>query len=553
MVDRIRSIKPRLGADVLVASMVTNIFALALPLVILHVFDRVIPNAGAATLSVLVASLVVVALLDYRLRLARGHSVLVRAFRKEVEVHGAALARVLGPGVDRGFLARGDLLDHFMSIGRVRKHHSSDVAMALLDIPFIVLFIAVMALISPVMGVGATVLSILSAVIVWAFRTRILKLTNERQERDRRRHAFLIESLTGIETIKSLGIEPAMVRRYERFIGGSVGITRDLNGLTSFTQGLTGTISLIAPVVMAGLGALMVVRGDMTMGGLAAGVLLTGRIIQPTLRMEALLAGGRDLRPAIKEVEGLLAAPAAIEGQTRLEQIESVTLEDVGIAGPSPGQCCLENISLTLKRGDTISLVGPEGSGRSRFLSVLAGQQRPAKGQILINDRPMDSYDPRDIAHRVSLLSSEYHFFEGTLLDNMTGFRSEEFGAQAVQLARILGLHDFIMRHPDGYGLNVSKQTESALPQSVRAAAVMISGLVTKPDLILFDEANHGFDVYTDAALRGLFEALRPGTLQVLVTYKPSLLSLASRHFRVHQTRVLETGVERAFDFGGGE
>lgn len=544
MATAIRSIRPRLGADILVASMVTNIFALAMPLVILHVFDRVIPNASTETLFVLVAALLAVALIDHRLRGARGHLVLVRAFRKEVQTHRAALARVLGPGVDEGFLARNDLLDSFLSIGRVRKHHGSDVAMALLDIPFVIVFIGVMALISPAMGAGAATLALVSFLLIRTFRTRIQALTQERQERDRRRHAFLSESFAGIEMIKSLGIEPAMVRRYERFTGASVGITRDLNGLTNFTQGLTGTISLISPVVMAGLGALLVIRGEMTMGGLAAAVLLTGRIIQPTLRMEALLAGGRDLRPAVRDVETLLAAPHAIEGQARLERIETVMLENIAIEGPVKGEACIAGITFDMWRGEAISVMGREESAQSRLLRTMAGQLRPLEGQVRMNDRPLESFDPRDIADRICVLSSEYGFFEGTLLDNMTGFDPDRYGAEAVGLSRQMGLHDFIMRHPDGYGMKVSLQQETILPQAVRNAAVMISGLVRKPDLILFDQANLGYDVYTDAALRGLLESLRPGRMQVLVTQKPSLISLADRHFRIQAGRMTETGIE---------
>jgi ATP-binding cassette subfamily C protein LapB len=490
-------------------------------------------------------------MLDYLVRRARSHLISVRTFRNEIDIHRKVLSRVLDAGIDRSYFGAIGLPERFASIGRIRKHNGSELAAAALDIPFIMLFITVMAMISPVMGLGAGLLAVISLFTVRILRRRILALTQQRQERDKRRHAFLTESLAGIETIRSLGIEPSMLRRYERFMAGSVPITRDLSGLVNFTQGVAGTISLVSPVLMAGLGALLVISDRMTMGGLAAAIVLTGRIIQPTLRIEALLAGERDIRLAKRDVQDMLAAPVLIEGREPLAEITRLSLDSVAAAHPSTGGMLFSEVSLDLRRGECISISGADGSGRSTLLSLLAGQALPAEGGVAVNGRPMTCFDPDDIVSRIAWLSPDDTMFSGSLLDNMTGFCRERHASEAIALSKQLGLHDFIMRHPEGYELKLGPEVGATLPRSVHDAAILVSGLVRRPDVILFDEANLSLDTPTDAALRCELEWRKPDTILVLVTYRPSLRSLADRHFRLAEGRLSQIADDDAFDAAG--
>jgi ATP-binding cassette subfamily C protein LapB len=538
MILRPDSHAPAVVPDVLIATFLSNAFALAMPITILHVFDRVIPNRGTETLIVLTAALVVVAALDFLIRRARNHLISVRAFHAENDMHRAALFRVFDAGVDPCYFAADGLAQRFSGIGRIRKHQASEYATAALDVPFILLFIWAMVLISPVMGIGAGLLAVISLFTVRILRHRILALTRERQARDTRRHGFLTECIAGVETIKSLGIEPAMIRRYVRFMAGSVPITRDLSGTVNFTQGVAGTISLVSPVLMAGLGSVLVMSDRMTVGGLAAAVLLTGRVIQPTLRIEALLAGERDVRLARREVHDLLSAPIRAEGTEPLAAVTRLALEDVAVRNFGRAGLLFSDVSLDLARGDCISITGADGSGRSTLLSVLAGQASPASGRVEVNGLPFGRFDPEDVAARIAWLSAEETMLGGTLLDNMTGFRRAELAGEALALSRQMGLHDFIMRHPEGYDLRLDHGTARALPKAVHDAALMIAALARRPDVILFDEANLNFDRATDAALRNVLEWRKPDTIMVLVTYRPSLRSLADRHYSLVDGRL---------------
>lgn len=523
----------RFDPHILVASLASNLFALSAPLLILHVFDRVIPYQSTPTLAVFALAAAAVAAADYAVRSARGHLVAVAGFRFEVGAHRRALDRLLHPGADLDFARSDDLADRFAAIGRVRRHHGGDAAMALLDLPFVILFLAAMSLISPQLGAATAALAAVSAAIVWLHRRRIIRLGHARLDRDRRRHAFLAETLEGIEAIRSLGIEPAMQRRYERMMSASVPLTRDLVALVTFTQGVTATLALISPAIVASVGALLVIEGRMTMGGLAAGVLLTSRIIQPVLRLEALVAGERDLRPSLADMTGLLTAPPRAAGTAPVGPVEEVVLDRLAWTPPGASRPLLRGVDLTLRRGDCVAIEGADGAGRTTLLSLIAGFLAPGAGEVRINGRPVAELDPVELSRRVRLLSPDHGVMHGSLIDNLSAFRPAERQEAALALARELGVDRFVARHPEGRGLRLAAGASAALPKSVHDAVVLVSGLADRPDVVLFDEANIGLDHRADAALRGLLARLKPEVILVLVTWRPSLRALADRRFRL--------------------
>jgi ATP-binding cassette subfamily C protein LapB len=284
-----------------------------------------------------------------------------------------------------------------------------------------------------------------------------------------------------------------------------------------------------------------VIEGQMTIGGLAAGVLLTNRIIQPTLRIEALIAGERDVRPAVGGVQALLASPMRDCGRKRLGAVETLELDGVGWSPGDGRPPLLRDVSLTLRRGDCISVSGADGSGRSLLLSLMAGQRQPTQGEIRVNGTPLRAFDPADVSRRVSRLDAQHTMLDGTLLQNMTAFEPEANRDSAFRLSRELGIDGFISGLPRGFTVPVASRGGVGLPKAIHDGALIVSGLVNRPDVVLFDEANLGLDHRTDAALIRLLAALRDDVIMVLVTYRPSLRALARRHFHIAGARLSES------------
>ena len=529
----------RWNPSIVAASLLTNLFALALPLAMLQVYDRVIPKGGTATLAALAAGLVVAALADLAIRAARGQLIAAAAASFEAATHERALDRILRPGADP-FWTGGDvpLIERFGAIERLRRHDGGEAAVAFLDLPFIAIFLVVMTVISPALGSGALAITAVALAVVWLHRRRINRLGDERLDRDHRRHAFLSESIEGIEAIRGLGVEPAMERRYERLMAGSAAITHDLAGAVNYTQGLAGTLALMSPVAMAGLGSYLVITDQMTVGGLAAGVLLTGRIIQPALRIEALLAGERDTEGAARALDGLLRAPILSEGRVRAERIDAIDLEDVSWA-PQPGaRPVIDGVSLALRRGECVSIEGEDGSGRSTLLALIAGHRRPDRGRITVGGTDLREINPASLADRVSLLSPDHRMLTGTLFENLSALEPGRLGQDALALAREMGVDQAVAAHHEGYAAAVAARGADGLPNAVHDGVLLVAGLVGRPDVILFDEANSHLDARADRALHDLLRRRIPEAITVLVTYRPSFKALASRHYALSDGRL---------------
>lgn len=530
----------RRNPHIVVASLTANVLGLALPLLMLQIYDRIIPKQGHETLLVLAVGLIGAAIAEFTIRMARGHLVALASMRFDDYAYKEAFARMLKFGTLDRHEDQGTQHERLASIDRVRKHHSSDAATALLDVPFIFLFVTVLALISPVLGIALCGLAAFSLAVVWIQRKRILAMTLERQDRDRRRHSFLVETLEGIEMIKSLGIENLLQRRYEKLMSVSALVTHDMNGQINRTQGITATIGLMAPVFMSGVGSLLVLSGQMTMGGLAAAVLLTGRVVQPTLRIEALMAGEKDIKKSEVEVQELLNAPLRHTGRAHIDQVRQIRLDGVSVSPGNEDKIVLDDVSLTLTRGDCVVVNGAEGSGRSVLLGVLSGHLAPNAGHVFINGQPLAEISGDALSDRVSLLSPEATLLEGTLLENLTAFDEAKYRDVAFALSEELGIKEFISRHADGLSMRVAARTATSLPKSVHDGVLLISGLVRAPDVILFDEANAGLDRGTDLRMIEILRKRVPHCITVMVTHRPSYMALANRTYLLRDGRLIE-------------
>ncbi len=531
----------RRNPHIVVASFCANILGLALPIAMIQVYDRIIPKEGYATLTVLALGLLTAAVADFGLRMARGKLIAMAGSKFETLAYRRAFRHMLQYNSPLGALDQGTLHDRVESIERVRKHHGSEAAAALLDIPFIVLFIAVLVLISPMLGLAVCLLAAASIAVVWVQRRHILKLSEERQERDQRRHSFLVETIDGIEMIKGLGIEPLMQRRYERLMSVSAEITRDLSRRISLTQGITSTIALMAPIVMSCVGSYLVIQEQMSIGGVAASVLLTGRIVQPLLRIEALLAGERGTASSEDHVVELLETAKTGSPNVQLESVEKIEIDRVSISPAPDAPAVLTDVSLTLRRGDCIALEGGDGSGRSLLLSALAGQLPPALGQIRMNSVPVGDLHPDVLSNKISLLSPDHTMLEGTLLENLTAFQVDKYRKRAFNLAHELGIADFIAQHPEGLAMPVASRASNSLPKSIHDGIILVSGLINAPDVILFDEANAGLDRHVDQRLVKFLDRAKARSIIVMVTHRPSYLKLANRTFSFDNHQIVAT------------
>lgn len=517
---------------VLTASILANTLTFALPLLMLQIYDRIIPNKGFESLTVLAVGVVIAIALEMIMRVARSHLMSLAGDAFARAMHRRVFDRLLKsnlseiekdpPGVH---------LDRISSIDRVRELRFGETAMALLDLPFAIIFLVAVAFIAPPLAAMIVVLMAVAYLITSRLQAGVVVFSEKKNEVDRRRYSFLLEVLTGIEPIKSFNLEAFMERRYERLMGSTAGIGSQSAQRSNFSQAVTGAIGQYTPAIVAGCGSILVMQQSITVGSLAAVTLLASRIVQPVLRLSALKSSEDDMRRAEMEIEKFISAADKPIGSLSCKAIDSLVLSDICVTRPGQSNPMYSHLNLELSRGDVVVIDGANGSGRSSLLWLIMGYFYANSGEILINGKSAGEYDPADLRQRIAYLPPQPKMLAGTVLENMTNFQPEKYLDEVFEIADALGVASYFAVHKEGLNTQVGHGLDAGLPTSVCQRVPLVGALVGKPDLILFDEANANLDFEGDQKLLGYLKAARQNAAIIMVTQRPSYAAIADRHY----------------------
>jgi ATP-binding cassette subfamily C protein LapB len=524
----------------LLASLTINLLALVVPVVVLLVYDRVIPNGSGETLAALLVLIGAALALDVAIRAARTSLTSWVGARFEHAAHLAVMARLVGASPEATTRAKaGGHVERFEAIAHLREFYAGQGLLLLVDFPFALLFLALVACISPTLGAVVAALLGLFTLAALAIGRALRAAVADRRTVDDRRYSFLIETLGAIHTAKAIGMEAALLRRYERLMDTAGAASYRVNALHALAQALGAHVTLLAMAVVAGVGGFLALGGDLTVGSLAACSLLAGRGLQPLLRAMGLWAQMQGYRVARQRIAESLAIPAAApEGLPPIPEVSgAIELRGVTFRHEGSADDVLRDVDLAVEPGEAIAILGQTGSGRSTLLSLIHALNRPRSGLVLLDGRDATLHDPRSIRERIAYLPPVGAILRGSLLDNLTLFRPH-LHDEAMALAAKIGLHQIVARLPRGYATMVGQTSFEAMPGGVRQRIAIVRGLVNRPSVVLFDEADGQLDAEGDRLFKQLLEELKGRTTMVLVSHRPSVLALADRAYRLEGGRL---------------
>ena len=511
------------------ASTAINLLALALPLLMLQVFDRILPNRSLDTLTLLMLGTAVAVAAEGLLRLMRAYVMVWAAARFEHGAMNDAFSRLLATPPER--IDSGGYVERFKAIVALKDHASGQTVLQLLDLPFTLLYLALVAAIGgwlvlvPIAGV------VVFAYVSWAFGAHHGSLFRDRNNADRRRSNFLVETLSGIHTVKALAMEAFMLRRYERLQETCANLTRRLASALDVASGVGGLFGPMMTVLVVAGGGFLVVRGEMTNGELAACILLVLRSLGPLQRAGSLWVAHQRVRSMYEEIgplfhgkpldaDALPGAAAAVAGR--------IELRDVCFRQPEAGANIIDGVSLTLEPGAFVVIKGANGSGRSTLLRLIGGLLPPAAGEVRLDGVAMSALPTAVLRAAIAYVPENATVFQGTILENITGFDPARADL-ALAVARALGLDKFVSRLPRGWESPAGEAAADTMPVGHRQRIAMVRALASGARVVLFDAANISMDSEGDASLRRYLEAEKGRTTFVLVTHRPSLEKLADR------------------------
>ncbi len=529
--------------SVLLSSVIINLFALALPMVILQVYDRIIPNQAIESFTLLIGGLIIVIIFDSLLKIFRSLLLSQEGARFDHHESLHAMNHILdAESTAYSSKPTSFYLDRMHALEKIQEFYSSQSILLAMDLPFVFIFLTLIWVIAGPLIFIPIVLLGLFLVVSSKVGNRLHASLKKRSVVEERRQSFIVETLSSIHTIKSMAMESLMLRRYERLQNQSAESVCELARINSVVQGIGATISQLAVVCFASIGSIFVIDGSLTIGALAAGTMLSSRVLQPGLNAMSIWTQFQSVRLARDKVAELYSMKTEQSGSIKSSKAikGKIELKNVSFKYPSQEKNLLENISLTINAGDSISITGSNGVGKSTLVSLLSGFLHPDKGEVFIDGKNIFDYNFEYLRAQIGIVPQNGLLFEGSILENMTLYREGEAIEQAIELSKILGLDEIITRLPAGLDTQVGGAAVDTLSEGVRQKIIMVRSLVGHPKIMLFDDANANFDIKNDARLLKVIEHFKQNKTLVIISHRPSFLRLCNRQFVLQDKKLIE-------------
>lgn len=545
-----------LFGEVLAASFFLQIFGLLSPLFFQVVIDKVLVHRGLTTLDVLVIGLVAVSVFETVLGGLRTHVFAHTTNRIDVML-GARLFRHLLALPLAYFQARrvGDSVARVRELETVRSFLTGSALTLVIDLAFTLVFLAVMLWYSPlltaVVGASLPLYVALSVLVTPVLKRRL----DEKFTRGAENQSFLVETVTGVETLKAMAVEPQMQRRWEEQLAGYVGASFRAADLNNTAGQVAQLISKLTTAALLYLGAHAVIDGELTVGELVAFNMLAGRVAAPVLRLAQLWQDFQQTRLSIERLGDILnTAPEPGQRPDRggLPAIRgAVRLDHVSFRYRPDGRVVLDDLCLEIPAGQVVGIVGPSGSGKSTLAKLVQRLYVPEKGRVLVDGVDVALVDPAWLRRQIGVVLQENVLFNRTIRENIALADPAVPMERVIAAARLAGAHDFIAELPEGYDTPVGERG-ATLSGGQRQRIAIARALIGDPRILVFDEATSALDVESESAIQANMRRICRGRTVLIIAHRLAAVRDAHRIVTIEAGRITEDGTHAALLRAGG-
>ena len=541
--------------EVFVASFFLQVFALLTPLFFQVIIDKVFVHRGISTLEVLALGMGVMAVFEVVLGGLRSYLFAHTSNRVDVEL-GARVFRHLFALPMSYFQSRrvGDTVARVRELDTIRQFLTSSAITLTLDLFFALIFLIVLFIYSPVLAlISAAALPLyvlISMGVTPLFKTRL----NQRFRRGADNQAFLVESVAGVETIKSMALEPVMQRRWEEQIAGFVNSTFRVSQLSMMATQTVTLVAKITSVAILFLGAKLVIENKLTVGELVAFNMIAGQLAAPVLRLAQLWQDFQQARISIDRLGDILNAtpePTA-DGSASLPPIRGdIRLENVSFRYRVDSSQVLQEISLNIPAGQVLGIVGASGSGKSTLAKLIQRLYVPETGRVLVDGVDLMLADPAWLRRQIGVVLQDNVLFNRNIRENIALADPGMDMDRVVAAAKLAGAHDFILGLPEGYGTRIGERG-ATLSGGQRQRIAIARALITNPRILIFDEATSALDYESEAAIQANMRQISQGRTVILIAHRLSTLRGADRIITIENGRLIEDGAHASLIAAGG-
>ncbi|MCG2634226.1 MAG: type I secretion system permease/ATPase [Gammaproteobacteria bacterium] len=535
----------RIYGEVMVASLLVNLFALASPLFVMNVYDRVVPNQAIETLWVLAVGVLIVFLFDFLLKTLRAYFLDVAGKKFDVILSARLYERVMGLQLAARPQSVGAFASNLREFDSCRDFFTSATLVSLIDLPFMVLFLLVIWLLGGPMVLVP--LAVVPVVVIYALVIqRPLKAVVQRLFRHgAEKNAMLIETLSGLETIKSMGAESPVQRRWEQAVGQIATLGMRSRFLSASVVNVAAFFAQMATVGVVVFGVYRIGEGLLSLGGLIACSILTGRALAPLAQVANLLTRYDQSVAALRSVENIMNLPVERPEGSRFVSRPAlkggIEFKNVSFSYPNQPVAALSDVSFKINPGERVAVIGRIGSGKSTLEKLLLGLYQPAEGAVLLDGTDARQLDPADLRRNIGYVPQDIALFFGSVRDNIVYGAPHVDDAAMLRAAEIAGVNAFVDSHPAGYDLPVGERGEG-LSGGQRQTVAIARSLVLDPPILVMDEPSNAMDNSTEEQFKTRLAEHMEGKTLLLVTHRASLLTLVDRLIVMDASRIVADG-----------
>ena len=541
-----RSIYIKVG----IAAVMINFFALVTALFTMTVYDRVVPNNATESLIGLTIGLVAVMIFDFILKALRAYFVDVAGARIDRDIGKSIFRQILEMRLDLGRSSTGGLAGLVREIETLRDFFASATLTALVDVPFILITLAVIALIGG--NVVWIPLLMIPVVVLTALATNPMmrRLSAQTLGEALGKQAVLVETIGSLETVKSANAGSMLSDRWDTAVSAHAGASLRQRLVSTVSINIAGSAQMLAYTGVVVFGVFAIAEQKLTMGGLIACSILAGRAVAPLGTIAQLLTRINAARTAYSQIDRMMQQPPegpAGAGLTLHNMEGSIEFRDVDFRYPGAPELALTGVNLRVATGEHIALIGPIGSGKSTLARLLIGLYPPTSGLVLIDGTDIRQLAPKSLRAKVGALFQDNVLLTGSLRENIMLGRDDVEDDEMLRASKVSLAHEFISRMPNGYDLRLADRGEG-LSGGQKQSIAMARALVGKPPIIILDEPTSSVDTDTESRLMMNLRAEFQGRTLILITHRPSLLALVDRVIVMAQGRIAMDGTTESIN-----
>lgn len=517
---------------VILAAFLINIFALLSPLYVMNVYDRVVSNRVLATLWVLSIGILIVFVFDFILRFLRAYLIDVIGKKADILMASNLFQKVLNLQLSQKPKSVGYFVSNLREFEVLRDFFTSATLVTIIDFPFVILYLIFIGYIGEYVVLVPLIAIPIIVVITLLFNPPLQTLTDDIVTKSSQRHAVLVETVGSFEIIKSLVMEAVMQKKWEHYVSEGAKLSLKARFLSSFVTNVTMLIQQCITVGVIIVGVYEILNNQMSLGGLIACSILSGRIMVPMSQMVGLLTRYQQSKTALVNLNKLMALPAERTPGKKYLQLPAIKGEiefrNVSFQYPHQETKALDDVSFKIKAGEHIAILGRVGSGKSTLQKLILGLFQPTEGTVYIDGIDICQLDPIDVRHSMGYVPQETILFAGTIRDNILMGKAGASDAEIIEAAQLSGAERFIKEHPQGYHWVVGERGEG-LSGGQRQSITIARAILNNGPILLLDEPTSGIDDTSEMELIQRLVSFAQNKTLILVTHRLSLLNLVSR------------------------